>query len=80
MIDVADVERNMGTLDAFNDDFMNSEQQITKQVDASWASVAVVTFSCRREVFCRIFRFFKSSFRKKVVVILDDYLRSKQCR
>ena len=80
MIDLADVERNIGTLDAFDDDFLNSEQQITKEIDASWPSVAVVTFSCRREVFCRIFRFFKSSFRKKVVVILDDDLRSKQCR
>ena len=80
MTDVTDVERNMGTLDAFDDDFLNSEQQITKQIDACWASVAVVAFSCRREVFCRIFRFFKSSFRKKVVVILDDDLRSKQRR
>ena len=31
MIDLADVERNIGTLDAFDDDFLNSEQQSTKK-------------------------------------------------
>ena len=35
VIDLADVERNIGTLDAFDDDFLNSEQQITKEIDAS---------------------------------------------
>jgi len=35
VIDLADVERNIGTLDAFEDDFLNSEQQITKEIDAS---------------------------------------------
>ena len=35
VIDLADVERNIGTLDAFDDDFLNSEQQITKESDAS---------------------------------------------
>ena len=32
VIDLADVERNIGTLDAFDDDFLTPEQQITKQI------------------------------------------------
>ena len=31
-IDVADLERSLDTLDAFDDDFLTPEQQITKQI------------------------------------------------
>ena len=48
-------------------------------IDGS-ASDAIVVFGCRREVFYQSFNCFQSLFRKKVVVILDDDLRSKQCR